>query len=94
MRTWSGYPALNRPLTLLGVERRWFVLSGAASVALWNTLDSLLVSATVFATLWGAGVLAWKKDPAMLLILKHGARFRAVYDPGKWDHDPWRIRIK
>lgn len=94
MRTWSGYPALNRPLTLLGVERRWFMLSAVAALALWNTLDSFLVSATVFAILWGAGVLAWKKDPAMLLILKQGARFRAVYDPGKWADDPWRIRIK
>ncbi|MYA99163.1 hypothetical protein F4X90_05695 [Candidatus Poribacteria bacterium] len=94
MRTWTGYPALNRPLTLLGVERRWFVLSATTSVALWNALDSLLITAVVFATLWAAGVFAWKKDPAMLMILKHGSRFRAVYDPGKWDDHPWRIRIK
>lgn len=94
MRIWNGYPTLNRPLTLLGVERRWFLLSATGSVALWNALDSFLVSLAVFAILWGAGVLAWKKDPAMLLILKQGSRFRALYDPGKWADDPWRIQVK
>ena len=27
LRRWAGYPALNRPLTILGVERRGFLLS-------------------------------------------------------------------
>ena len=24
-RQWRGYPALSRPLTIMGVERRWFL---------------------------------------------------------------------
>ena len=26
-KAWRGYPALSKPLTLMGVERRWFLLS-------------------------------------------------------------------
>ena len=26
-KAWRGYPALSKPLTIMGVERRWFLLS-------------------------------------------------------------------
>ena len=94
LRAWQGHPVLSRPLTILGVERRWFVLSATLSLALWVGADSLLTGLTVFASLYGAGRLAWRQDPAMLSILKESSRYRARYDPGKWAQDPWHVVIR
>ncbi len=41
-RPWRGHPALSHPLTILGVERRWFLLSATLAVALWNAINSML----------------------------------------------------
>ena len=35
-KTWRGYPALSKPLTIMGVERRWFLLSATLGLALWR----------------------------------------------------------
>ena len=39
-KTWRGYPALSKPLTILGVERRWFLLSATLGLAMWNLTSS------------------------------------------------------
>ena len=93
-KQWRGYPALSRPLTILGVERRWFLLSATLALALWNTLNSLVIGGLVFAVLYGAGLWAWKQDPRMLEILRMSAGFRARYDPGKWAPAPWTLLIR
>ena len=41
LRRWAGYAALNRPLTILGVERRGFLLSATLGLAMWNATASL-----------------------------------------------------
>ena len=94
LRAWQGHPVLSRPLTILGVERRWFVLSATLSLALWVGVDSLLSALVVFAALYGAGRLSARHDPDMLSILKESSRYRARYDPGKWPHDPWHVVIR
>ena len=48
-KTWRGYPALSRPLTILGVERRWFLLSATLGLALWNAINSIVTGALIFA---------------------------------------------
>ena len=35
-RAWAAYPALSAPLTMMGVERRWFLLSATLGMAMWN----------------------------------------------------------
>ena len=40
-KAWRGYPALSRPLTILGVERRWFLLSATLGLAMWNAINSI-----------------------------------------------------
>ena len=82
-RTWLGHPALSRPLTIMGVERRWFFLSLTLSLAMWNALNSLFTGGLIFATLYGAGWLAWKRDPNMLAIIAASTSSRARYDAGK-----------
>ena len=32
-KIWRGYPALSKPLTIMGVERRWFLLSATLGLA-------------------------------------------------------------
>ena len=85
---------LSRPLMILGVERRWFLLSATLAVALWNAGDSLLAAIFVLALLLGAGRLAWKKDPNMLSLLREASRFKVRYDPGKWTDSPWYLDLR
>ena len=58
LRRWAGYPALNRPLTILGVERRGFLLVATLGLAMWNATASLVTGGVVFAVGFGAGWLA------------------------------------
>ena len=67
-KTWRGYPALSKPLTIMGVERRWFLLSATLGLALWNAINSIVVGALIFAVLYAVGFWAWKQDPNMLEI--------------------------
>ena len=94
IRTWRGHPVLSRPLAILGVERRWFVLSTTLGLAIWVGVDSSLSALVVFVALFSAGRLSARHDPDMLSILKESSRYRPRYDPGKWPHDPWHIVIR
>jgi type IV secretory pathway VirB3-like protein len=93
-RRWKGYPVLSRPLMILGVERRWFLLSATLAVSLWNASDSLLAAIFVLALLFGAGRLAWKQDPNMLSLLREATRLKVRYDPGKWTESPWYLDLR
>ncbi|MDE2979827.1 MAG: VirB3 family type IV secretion system protein [Gemmatimonadota bacterium] len=94
LRRWAGYAALNRPLTVLGVERRLFLLGVTLAVAVWNATASLVAGGVVFAGFYGAGWLAGRKDPAMLAVLRAAARHPARFDPGKWATEPWHLKIR
>ena len=93
-KRWSGYAALNRPLTVLGVERRAFLLVATLALAIWNATGSLVAGAVVFAVGWGAGWLAGRRDPDMLSVLRAGAGYPARFDPGKWAERPWHLVIR
>ena len=79
---------------ILGVERRWFLLSATLAVSLWNAGDSLLAAIFVLALLLATGRLAWKQDPNMLSLLREAARFKVRYDPGKWTETPWYLDLR
>ena len=93
-RRWPGYAALNRPLMVLGVERRAFLLVATLALAIWNATGSLATGAVVFAAGYGAGRLAGRRDPEMLAVLRAAARYPARFDPGKWAEAPWHIVIR
>ena len=93
-RIWEAYPALSKPLTIMGVERRWFMLSATLALAMWNAINSLVTGLMIFIVLYVAGWLAWKKDPNMLGILRVSTRFKSRYDPGKWGVAPWHLRLR
>ena len=65
-RAWRGYPALSRPLTILGVERRWFLLSATLGLALWNAINSIVTGALIFAVLYGWGSGPGNRTPTCL----------------------------
>ena len=91
---WPGYAALNRPLTVLGVERRLFLLGATLALAVWNATASLVAGGLVFAGCYGAGWLAGRRDPAMLTVLRNAARYSVRFDPGKWADEPGHLRIR
>ena len=94
LECWPGYGALNRPLTVLGVERRLFLLGATLAVVVWNATASLVAGGAVFGCCYGAGWLAGRRDPAMLTVLRAAARYPARYDPGKWADEPWHLKIR
>ena len=91
---WTGHAALNRPLTILGVERRAFLLVATLGLAMWNAIGSLVVGGVVFGVGYGSGWLAARRDPDMLGVLRAGARYPARLDPGKWAPEPWHLVIR
>ncbi len=91
---WAGHGALNRPLTVLGVERRLFLLGATLALAVWNATASLMAGGLIFAGCYGAGWLAGRKDPDMLAVLRAAARHPARFDPGKWADEPWHLDIR
>ncbi|MXX71101.1 MAG: hypothetical protein F4213_13040 [Boseongicola sp. SB0677_bin_26] len=94
LRRWTGHAALNRPLTVLGVERRLFLLGATLGLAVWNATASLVAGGLVFAGCYGAGWLAGRRDPAMLAVLRGAARYPTRLDPGKWADEPWHLKIR
>ena len=91
---WRAYPALSKPLTIMGVERKWFLLSATLGMAMWNAINSIVIGIVIFGALYAIGFWAWKQDPHMLEILRASTKFRARYDPGKWAAAPWYLRVR
>ncbi|MBI1355763.1 MAG: hypothetical protein GC160_15595 [Acidobacteria bacterium] len=77
------YRSLNRPLTILGAERRLFFLALAMGGGAFNLFGSLLTGLLMFATLYVFGRWATVADPRILRILLNSSKFRARYDPAK-----------
>ena len=80
---WHGYAVLSQPLTILGVERRFFLLAAVLGAGLWNAVNSLFAGVLVFGVLYGAGWLAWRSDQHMVSVIRVAVRYRSRYDAGR-----------
>ena len=80
-RQWRGYQVLSQPLTVLGVERRFFLLGAA----IWNAVNSLAAGGVVFGVLYAAGWLAWRHDQHLVGVVRAAVRYRSRYDAGLLD---------
>ena len=87
-KAWRGYPALSKPLTIMGVERRWFLLSATLGLAMWNAINSIVTGGLIFAVLYGVGFWAWKQDPNMLEILRASPSFAPATIPASGPQRP------
>jgi type IV secretory pathway TrbD component len=76
---------MNRPLTILGAERRLFFVALITGAALFNLLHSLLGGLTLFVVRLVAAQWATKYDPQILRILFNSSKFKAFYDPAKYE---------
>ncbi len=82
-RTNPIHRSLNRPLAILGVERKLFFLAMLIGAATFNFFGSLLRGILMFVVLYLALRLATAKDPQMLRILLNASKFKSRYDPAK-----------
>ena len=85
------YRALNKPLTIWGVERRLFFLALVIGGATFNYFRSLISGIAMFVGLYGVARWATVTDLQMIRILLNAGRYRAEYDPGK--RDPFAIEV-
>jgi type IV secretory pathway TrbD component len=77
------YRSLNRPLTILGAERRLFFLALVMGGATFNFFGSLLTGLAMFGSLYVFARWATVADPQILRILLNSSKFRSRYDPAK-----------
>ena len=77
------YRSINRPLTILGAERRLFFLALAVGGGAFNLFGSLLTGLLMFAVLHAFSRWATIADPRILRILFNSSKFRSRYDPAK-----------
>jgi type IV secretory pathway TrbD component len=85
------YRAVNKPLTIWGVERRLFFLALVIGGATFNYFGSLIGGIAMFVGLYGVARWATVTDLQMIRILLNAGRYRAEYDPGK--RDPFAMEV-
>jgi type IV secretory pathway TrbD component len=79
--------SINKPMTILGAERRLFLLAAMAGGATFNFFGSFLGGLLIFIVLYTLALGATVTDPQILRILLNSAKFRTRYDPAK--REPW-----
>jgi type IV secretory pathway TrbD component len=88
------FKSMNRPLTILGAERRLFFVALITGGAIFSLMHSLLGGIVLFI----AGVIiariATKHDVEILRVLFNSAKFRRRYDPMKRDSVEITIRSR
>ncbi len=90
MRTNPLFRSLNRPLTILGAERRLFFFALVMGACVFNLFSSLLGALGMFFALYLFARWATRTDPQILRFLLNSTKIRAQYDPMKFE--PIEIR--
>ena len=82
-RSWQACRSLARPLTVMGCERRVFILAATFGAAAFNILNSLPAGLLLFVTGYAVGWLGTRRDPHMLQVARATANAKVRYDPAK-----------
>ena len=85
------YKALNKPLTILGAERKLFFVALIMGAATFNLFGSLLGGLLIFGSLFLMAQWATRTDPQILRILLNSSRFRREYDPAKYSEQSVQV---
>jgi type IV secretory pathway TrbD component len=86
------FKAMNRPLTVLGAERRLFFVALIAGGAVFTLVHSLIGGIALFIAGVVIARIATKHDVEILRVLFNSGKFRRRYDPMK--NDPVEITIR
>jgi type IV secretory pathway TrbD component len=86
------FKTMNRPLTVLGAERRLFFVALITGGSVFSMLHSLLGGIGLFIVGVIIARIATKHDIEILRIFFNSAKFRRRYDPMKWE--PTAIAIR
>ncbi len=81
---------LNRPLTLLGVERKLFFFALIMGACVFNLLSSLSGALGIFFAMYFFARWATRTDPQILRFLLNSTKIRTRYDPMKFE--PVQVR--
>ena len=79
------YQSLNKPLTILGVERRLFFVAAGMGAITFNFFGSLAGGILMFVALYLTALWATSTDPEILRILLTSSRWKSQYDPAKYE---------
>lgn len=79
------FKAMNRPLTVLGAERRLFFVALISGGAIFSLLHSLIGGIALFIVGVIIARIATKHDVEILRVLFNSSKFRRRYDPLKDD---------
>jgi type IV secretory pathway TrbD component len=79
------FKAMNRPLTVLGAERRLFFVALISGGVVFSLLHSLLGGIGLFVVGVIIARVATKHDVEILRVLFNSGKFRRRYDPMKVD---------
>lgn len=83
MRRSPVYKAINKPLTIMGCDRRLFFAAVTLAAAVWNVFNTLLGALLlgIIAILIGRYITA--TDPQLPRIVLNANKFPAEFDPFK-----------
>ena len=86
MRTNPVYKTINKPLTIMGIERTLFATALFTGAGFQVLFSSFLGAIVIFAILLTLARMATRRDPKMLvfIIQAMAGTFRAEYDPCKY----------
>jgi type IV secretory pathway TrbD component len=90
MRRNPVFRSLNRPLTILGAERKLFFFALIVAACVFNLFNSLAGATGMFFGLYFLARWATRTDPQILRFLLNSTKIRTQYDPMKFE--PVRIR--
>jgi hypothetical protein len=79
------YRTINRPLTILGAERKLFFLALALGGGTFNFFGNLLAGLGMFVLLLMGARVATATDRQILRIVFSASRLRRRYDPGQYE---------
>lgn len=85
------FKAMNRPLTVLGAERRLFFVALITGGSIFSLLHSLLGGIGLFIVGVIIARIATRHDVEILHVLMNSTKFRRRYDPMKADTTAIRI---
>lgn len=90
MRSNPVFRSLNRPLTILGAERKLFFFALVIGASVFNLFNSLAGGLVMFFALYLLARWATRTDPQILRFLLNSTKVQSQYDPMKFE--PIQVR--